>query len=71
MALASSKTLMGDAPVMTDKIAKEDITEVNENGQTVVVVPAGMPIPEGVDVPKTKATTEDKARRSSKGKSDA
>lgn len=54
---------------MTDRIAKEAITEVNDAGQTVVIVPAGQPIPEGVDVPKSKTTTagaEDKAKRSSR-----
>lgn len=31
---------------MSDQIAKEDIVRVNDNGQQVVVVPAGQPIPE-------------------------
>lgn len=34
---------------MADKIAKEDITQVNEAGQTVVLVPAGQPIPDDLD----------------------
>lgn len=39
---------------MSDAIAKEDITETNEAGQTIVVVPAGQPIPKDLD-PKAKA----------------
>lgn len=59
--------------VLTDKVAEEDITEVNGNGQTVVLVPKGQRIPEGVDVPETAGPvppvkTEDKARRSAKAK---
>ena len=34
---------------MSDKIAKEDIVRENANGQQVVVVPAGQPIPEDLD----------------------
>jgi hypothetical protein len=36
---------------MTNRIAEEDIVEVNGNGQKVVVVHAGQPIPEGLEVP--------------------
>jgi len=38
---------------MTQKIATHDITRTNEVGQTVVVVPAGQPIPEGIDSAST------------------
>lgn len=54
---------------MSDQIAKEDITEVNELGQTVVLVAKGQPIPEGL-VPKkpaakkVSAPAENKARKS-------
>ena len=40
---------------MSDRIAKEDIVEVNAAGQSVVVVPAGQPIPKGVAEPKAEA----------------
>jgi hypothetical protein len=68
MALASTSGVV-NSPVLTDKVAEEDITEKNAAGQTVVIVPAGQRIPEGVEVPKRKVETEDKARRSAKGKS--
>jgi len=45
------------------RIAKEDIVEENVLGQTVVVVPAGQPIPEGVEEPK--AESKSKAKRDS------
>lgn len=70
MTLISSQTLK-ESQRMTDKIAEEDITEVNALGQTVVVVPKGQPVPEGVDAPaqdKAAPKTQDKARRSSRQK---
>lgn len=46
----------------TTRIAKEDITEVNDQGQTVVVVHAGQPIPEGVEVPDAGSKSKSKAK---------
>lgn len=40
---------------MSNKIAEQDITEVNGLGQTVVLVHAGQPIPEGFEFPETPA----------------
>jgi hypothetical protein len=74
MTLITSQTLKQEVP-MSERIATEDIVEKNENGQNVVRVHAGMPIPEGVDVPKSKSeaapepTVEDKAVRSSRSTS--
>jgi hypothetical protein len=48
--------------VSTTRIAKEDITEVNDQGQTVVVVHAGQPIPEGVEVPDAGSKSKSKAK---------
>lgn len=59
MALISSQSLKGGTNMAdSQKVATEDIIEKNENGQNVVVVPAGQPIPDGVDVPKAKTTVE-------------
>jgi hypothetical protein len=70
MTLITSQTLR-EAPRMSDRIAKQDITEKNSLGQTVVLVAAGQPIPDGVEVPKSQteakkvdAPPENKARRS-------
>jgi hypothetical protein len=76
MTLITSQTLKQEVH-MSDRIATEDIVEKNENGQNVVVVPAGQPIPDGVDVPKSKSeatpadepAVEDKAVRSSRSTS--
>lgn len=61
------------------KRANKDITIKNRLGQTVVIVPAGQPIPDNldelkekagaVDRPDAPAETEDKAKRGSRGKS--
>jgi len=48
MALVNSGYVK-ETPRMSDKIAKEDIVRENANGQQVVVVPAGQPIPEDLD----------------------
>lgn len=51
---------------MSEEIAKKAITEVNELGQTVVVVQKGMPIPKHLQKPaakKVSAPVEDKARK--------
>lgn len=63
---------------MSDKIAAEDITEVNDLGQTVVLVAKGQPVPEhllparkAASAKKVDAPAENKARRapvSAKGK---
>lgn len=61
-------TQMKEAVLMSDQVAKEDITEVNDLGQTVVVVAKGQPIPEHL-LPKKSAAkkvdgpAEDKARK--------
>ena len=51
---------------MADKTAQKDITVVNDAGQTVVVVPAGQPIPDDLADRKKAAgavsgTADDKA----------
>lgn len=54
---------------MSDQIAKHDITERNDAGQTVVLVPKGQPIPahlverEKPAAKKVAAPAEDKSRR--------
>lgn len=51
---------------MSEEIAKKAITEVNELGQTVVVVQKGMPIPKHLQKPAAKkvaAPAENKVRR--------
>lgn len=50
---------------MSERIAKEDITETNDLGQTVVVVAAGQPIPDGVGsaAKAVAAPAENKARK--------
>lgn len=67
---------------MGDKIADKDITGVDHVGRTVVLVPAGRPIPDDldavrarfniVDEPKAQAPVEDKAqavpRKTSRGR---
>ena len=86
MALVNSTSLKGqeDTNMADQKTASEDITVENNAGQTVVVVPAGQPVPDNVDDLKKQAelgvvaqapdgqdnapVTEDKAARSSKGK---
>jgi len=56
---------------MTDeqRIATEDIVEENALGQTVVVVPAGQPIPPGVEAPEPKKAKA-KSKKSSSAKDD-
>lgn len=48
-----------EGPKMTDRIAEKDITEKNANGQTVVLVHAGAPIPEGLEVADDGVTVVD------------
>lgn len=57
MALITSRSLKGEseAPVAEKKIAKKDITIQNDLGQTVVVVPAGQPVPDDLDAAKKRA----------------
>lgn len=59
---------------MSDEIAKKAITEVNELGQTVVVVQKGMPVPKHLQKPAAKkvaAAPEDKAQRGPRKKADS
>lgn len=60
MAVVSSASFNREVQ-MTDRVAKEDIIVRNDLGQNVVVVAAGQPIPEGVDVPKSKTAPESQA----------
>ena len=64
MALITSDTYYREVQ-MSDRIAKEDIVQKNALGQNVVVVAKGDLIPAGVDVPKSKSTSEDAARDAS------
>jgi len=64
-----------EGDTMSEKIAEKDITRRNELGQTVVLVHAGMPIPDGLDltgssadVKAVSAPPENKARSRSKTK---
>lgn len=72
MALITSESLKGGTQSMSEKIAEKDITKVNELGQNVVLVAAGQPIPEDLDLTGSSAETkaksaapENKARKSS------
>jgi serine kinase of HPr protein (carbohydrate metabolism regulator) len=58
---------------MSEEIAQKAITEVNELGQTVVVVQKGMPIPKHLQASakKVAAPAEDKARRGPRKKADS
>lgn len=50
MTLITSQTIRPkEAIYMADKTADKAITATNSNGQTVVVVQAGQPIPDDVD----------------------
>jgi hypothetical protein len=61
MALLNSRALKRDArPPMSGKIATKDIVRENALGQTVLVVAAGQPIPEGF------RTREDEAEEAKK-----
>ena len=42
---------------MSNRIAEKDITEVNSLGQTVVVVPKGQRVPDGIEPPAAADTT--------------
>lgn len=72
MSLITSKVVT-EGVRMSEQIAERDITEVNEAGQTVVVVPKGRPIPEHLVKKPAKAAgkkvagpAENKARRAPK-----
>lgn len=72
MALITSQ-IVKEAVRMSDQIAEQDIVEVNDLGQTVVVVAKGQPIPEHL-VPKRSAAkkvaapAENKARKAPRGR---
>ena len=55
MGLVSSNSLKKDGFAMSDKLAKEDITVTNVNGQTVLVASKGSPLPEDLDAAKERA----------------
>jgi hypothetical protein len=59
MALLNSQALRKEQKMKLE-IASEDIVQKNALGQSVVVVPAGQPIPEGLDV-SSKTVTEESA----------
>jgi precorrin-6B methylase 1 len=70
MALLNSQALGKERVDMTEqRIATEDIVEENALGQTVVVVPAGQPIPPGVEVPEAKKPKA-KSKKTSASKGD-
>lgn len=64
MAVVNTLTLRREI-ALSERIAKEDIIEVNDLGQSVVVVPKGQPIPESVKAPEEKKT---ETKRTSKRK---
>lgn len=72
--LDMSNPTKGGRSMADPKIAEKDITKVNDLGQTVVLVPAGQPIPDDLDLTGTSAegkqrtTSENKARTSSASK---
>jgi virulence-associated protein VagC len=55
VALVRSNPLTQEVKTVGQKLAKEDIVEVNEAGQHVVVVPAGQPIPDDLQERKQAA----------------
>lgn len=70
--LITSLSLAQEGPRMSDQIAERDITETNPAGQTVVLVPAGQPIPEhlleraagkALDPPENKAKPAPRRRK--------
>jgi hypothetical protein len=64
MALINSRAFKREADLpMAEKykVAKKDIVRVNDYGQHVVIVAAGQPIPEGLELEKGEAEGAKKA----------